>query len=145
MIRGAFKSNIVQTIIGVLVPFVQLFALYVVIHGHYGPGGGFQGGVLLGISIILQRFSIGREASYKKFKPETAVVFAAVGLLIFAITGLIPLLLGASFLDYGNLPIFWVHGAELRGLGILIVEIGIALGVFGTMVAVFDTLSGKEW
>lgn len=145
MIRGEFKSNIVQTIISILIPFVQLFALYVVIHGHYGPGGGFQGGVLLGISIILQRFSIGRDASYKKFNPETAVVFAAVGLLIFVIAGIIPVFLGASFLDYGNLPIFWVHGPELRSLGILIVEIGIALGVFGTMVAVFDTLSGREW
>ena len=145
MIRGQYKSNIVQTIVNIIIPFVQLFALYVVIHGHYGPGGGFQGGVLLAITIILQRFCAGREVSYKKFPPQTALIFAACGMLIFAISGLIPLFVGASFLDYSALPLFWVHGAELRSLGILIVEIGIALAVFGTMVAVFDTLAGRQW
>ena len=144
MIRNDYKSNIVQTIISILIPFVQLFALYVVIHGHYGPGGGFQGGVLLAISIILQRICFGKADSYRKFSPHLAIVFAAIGMLIFTIAGLIPVLYGAPFLDYGSLPIFWVHGAELRSLGILIVEIAIALAVFGTLVAIFDALAGEK-
>jgi multicomponent Na+:H+ antiporter subunit B len=144
MIIGEYKSNIIQTVVAVLVPFVQVFALYVVFHGHYGPGGGFQGGVLLAIGIILQRICGGREFSHKRFPPSLAMVFAACGMLIYAITGLIPVFFGAPFLDYGSLPIFWVHGSELRSLGILIVEIGIALAVFGTLVAIFDALAGAK-
>ena len=145
MIRDEYRSNIVQTVTSILVPFVQLFALYVVFHGHYGPGGGFQGGVLLAVSIILQRICCGRAASYKMFPPRLALVFAASGMLIFGLTGIMPMFYGAPFLDYSGLPIFWVQGAELRSLGILIVEIGIALAVFGTLIAIFDTLAGERW
>jgi multicomponent Na+:H+ antiporter subunit B len=145
MIKDAYASSIVRTIVAFMVPFVQLFALYVVIHGHYGPGGGFQGGVLLATSIIMQRICDGRGESFGIMSPIMAIVFAVSGMLIFIITGLIPLFYGGAFLDYSSLPLFWVHGAELRSLGILIAEIGIALAVFGTMVAIFDTLAGEEW
>jgi len=128
-----------------LIPFIQLFALYVIIHGHYGPGGGFQGGVLLAVSIILQRLYLGTKISYRKFPPKLALAIGAVGMLIFGLAGIIPMAFGGSFLDYGNLPLFWVQGAELRALGILIVEIGIGLAVFGTLVLIFDNLVGERW
>ncbi len=66
-------------------------------------------------------------------------------MLIFGLAGVVPMVFGGAFLDYGNLPIFWVHDAELRALGILIVEIGIGLAVFGTLVLVFDNLVGERW
>jgi len=145
MIRDEYRSIIVDTVSSLLIPFIQLFAVYVVIHGHYGPGGGFQGGVLLAISIILRRICHGRERAHGRFPPHLALVFAVSGMLIFGITGVLPLFFGAAFLDYSGLPLFWVHGAELRSLGILIVEIGIGTAVFGTLVAIFDTLSGERW
>jgi multicomponent Na+:H+ antiporter subunit B len=145
MIREQHPSIIVQTVSSILVPFIQVFALYVIVHGHYGAGGGFQGGVLLAVSIILQRFYLGREQSHRKFPPVLAPVFSATGMLIFGLAGLLPLLTGGSFLDYEYLVIPWVHGAELRSLGILIVEIGIGLAVFGTMTFIFDVLIGERW
>ncbi len=145
MIKQHYQSIIVQTICSLLIPFIQLFALYVIFHGHYGPGGGFQGGVLLAVSVILQRLYLGHELSYTKFPPRLALALAAVGLLIYGLSGIIPMVFGASFLDYGNLPLFWVHDAERRALGILIVEIGIGLGVFGTLVLIFDNLVGERW
>ena len=145
MIEKRFQSIIVQTICSLLIPFIQIFAIYVIIHGHYGPGGGFQGGVLLAVSVILQRLYLGKEISYKRFSPKLAPVFAAIGMLIFGLSGIIPMALGGSFLDYAYLPIPWVHGAELRSLGILIVEIGIGLAVFGTLVLIFDNLVGERW
>lgn len=145
MIKQHYQSIIVQTICSLLIPFIQLFALYVIFHGHYGPGGGFQGGVLLAVSIILQRLYLGHEISYSKFPPRLAMAFAAVGLLIYGLSGIIPMVFEASFLDYGSLPLFWVHDAERRALGILIVEIGIGLGVFGTLVLIFDNLVGERW
>ncbi|MFC1955162.1 Na(+)/H(+) antiporter subunit B [Chloroflexota bacterium] len=145
MIKQRYQSIIVQTVCSLLIPFIQLFALYVIIHGHYGPGGGFQGGVLLAVSVILQRLYLGKAASYRKFPPKVAIITAAVGMLIFGLSGIIPLITGGSFLDYGYLPIPWVSGAELRSLGILIVEIGIGLAVFGTLVLIFDNLVGERW
>jgi multicomponent Na+:H+ antiporter subunit B len=145
MITDRYQSIIVQTICSLLIPFIQLFAIYVIFHGHYGPGGGFQGGVLLAVSIILQRLYLGRELSHQKFSPRLAQVFAAIGMLIFGLAGIIPMAYGGSFLDYGFLPIPGVTGAELRALGILIVEIGIGLAVFGTLVLIFDNLMGEHW
>ena len=145
MIEQRYQSIIVQTICSLLIPFIQLFAIYVIIHGHYGPGGGFQGGVLLAVSVILQRLYLGKDVSYRRFPPKLALAFGAIGMLIYGLTGLIPMLTGGAFLDYGYLPIPWVSGAELRALGILIVEIGIGLAVFGTLVLIFDNLIGERW
>jgi multicomponent Na+:H+ antiporter subunit B len=145
MIKQHYQSIIIQTICSLLIPFIQLFALYVIFHGHYGPGGGFQGGVLLAVSIILQRLYLGTKISYQKFSPRLSMALAATGLLIYGLAGIIPMVYGASFLDYGSLPLFWVHDAERRALGILIVEIGIGLGVFGTLVLIFDNLAGERW
>ncbi len=145
MIKTHYQSIIVQTVCSLLIPFIQLFALYVIVHGHYGPGGGFQGGVLLAVSIILQRLYLGREVSYRRFPPRLAIVLATTGMLVFGVSGIVPLLTGGSFLDYAYLPLPWVAGAELRSLGILIVEIGIGLAVFGTLVLIFDNLVGERW
>lgn len=145
MIKTHYQSIIVQTVCSLLIPFIQLFALYVIVHGHYGPGGGFQGGVLLAVSVILQRLYLGRDVSYRRFSPRLAMVLAAAGMLIFGLSGIVPMFVGGSFLDYAYLPITWVSGAELRSLGILIVEIGIGLAVFGTLVLIFDNLVGERW
>ena len=145
MIKQRYQSIIVQTICSLLIPFIQLFALYVIFHGHYGPGGGFQGGVLLAVSVILQRLYLGKEVSYQKFPPKLALTLGAIGMLIFGLAGIIPMATGGAFLDYESLPLLWVHGAELRHLGILIVEIGIGLTVFGTLVLIFDNLVGERW
>lgn len=145
MIKQRYQSIIIQIICSLLIPFIQLFALYVIFHGHYGPGGGFQGGVLLAVSVILQRLYLGREVSHQKFPPKLAMAFASVGMLIFGLAGIVPMITGGSFLDYAYLPLFWVSGAEMRYLGILIVEVGIGLAVFGTLVLIFDSLVGERW
>ena len=145
MIKHRHQSIIVQIVCNLLVPFMQVFALYVIFHGHYGPGGGFQGGVLLAVSIILQRLYLGREVSIKRFPPQLALALAAIGMIIFGLCGILPMLAGGSFLDYAYLVIPGVSGAELRYLGILIAEIGIGLAVFGTLVVIFDVLIGEGW
>jgi len=142
---GRYENVIIQIACCVMVPFIQLFALYVILHGHYGPGGGFQGGVILAVSIILMRLYLGKEASSQKFSPKLAAVLGATGMLVFMLAGLIPLATGGMFLDYAYLPIPGVSGASLRYLGILIVEIGIGMAVFGTLVLLYDNLvEGKR-
>ena len=100
---------------------------------------------MLAICTILHRLYLGKDSSFKRFPKVLAPVFACAGMIIFGMTGIIPLFLGGSFLDYSYLAIPGVHGAELRYLGILIVEIGIAMAVFGTLVLIFDNLVGERW
>ncbi len=137
-----YENIIIRIVCSVMVPFIQLFALYVVLHGHYGPGGGFQGGVLFAVSIILLRLYLGGEESYRKFPTKLATVLAASGMLVYVLAGLVPMVTGGAFLDYGYLSIPGGAGADLRFLGITIVEVGIALAVCGTMVLLFDVLAG---
>lgn len=138
-----YQSVVVELVSRAVVPAVQLFALYVITHGHYGPGGGFQGGVLLAASIILLRLTLGREESFRRFPPGVAIALAAVSLLLFILTGLVSVALGGAFLDYGRLPLPGASPAALRYYGILVVEIAIALTVFGTLVAIFDQIGRR--
>lgn len=137
-------SVIVEVMARLSVPLVQVFALYVIVHGHYGPGGGFQGGVILAVSVLLPRLALGRERSDQLFPPLLANWLAAIGMLIYVLAGLLPVLLGGEFLNYAYLPIPGVDGAALRSLGILIVELGIGLSVCGTMVTIFDWITRSE-
>ena len=135
-----YENVIVQVVSSIMIPFIQVFALYVVLHGHYGPGGGFQGGVLFAVSVILSRLYLGKEASSQTYSPKLASALASIGILIFMLAGIIPMVTGGAFLDYGHLPIPGMMGPTLRYIGIFIVECGIALAVFGTLVVIFDYL-----
>jgi len=142
--RGEYENPIVNGVARFMVPFIQVFALYVIAHGHYGPGGGFQGGVILAASMMLLRLSLGEEEEHSRFSPTAASVVASIGILIYGVTGLLPMLLGGEFLDYARLPIPGLSAPELRSLGILIVETGVSMVVWGTLVTLFDHLLGRE-
>lgn len=125
----------------IMVPFMQLFALYVVAHGHYSPGGGFQGGVILGASVILLAMSFDLPESLKKFNEKTAILFGAVGVLIFAGWGLICLLLGSNFLDYSvTAPLLLSSEVMARSHSMLIVEIGVAMTVMAGMYIIYANM-----
>jgi multicomponent Na+:H+ antiporter subunit B len=143
-LRDSIQNPVIEGVAKFLVPYIQVFALYVITHGHYGPGGGFQGGVILAASMMLLRLSLGEDYEHRRFSPQAATCVAAVGLLIYALAGLLPLAFGGSFLDYAYLPIPGLSSAELRYHGILIVECGVALVVWGTLVTLFDHLLGKN-
>lgn len=143
MIRP-YESPILDLITRVTVPLMQVFGLYVILHGHYSPGGGFQGGVILAVSVILQRLTFGAEESYARFSPRTGPALAAAGLLVFLGAGFAPYLLGGAFLDYAAIPAPGLEAASRRYWAILVVELGIGLGVWGALVAIFDKLTGSR-
>jgi len=129
-------ENIIRrTITRLMVPFIQLFALYVIVHGDSGPGGGFQGGVILGASFILYAIVFGSEAGRRRVPAPVTDVLSSVGVLIYAGIGLLCLLLGSAFLDYRALPFKDPH---LAGhYGIFGIEIGVGLTVAAVMVTIF--------
>lgn len=139
-----YRDLIVSLACRMIAPFVLLFGLYVTMFGHYGPGGGFQGGTIMASGVILMRLSLGRQATVKRFPLELGPIAGAIGLLIYAGTGLISLLAGGEYLNYASLPIPGITVTEKHYLGILFVEIGVALGVFGVLLSIFDSLTKEE-
>jgi multicomponent Na+:H+ antiporter subunit B len=139
MIRS-FDSLMLRTLLTPLLAALQLFAVYVLLHGHYSPGGGFVAGVLLAASLILPRLAAGVPTGRLALSPRGAAVMAVIGIMIFAGTGIVPMLVGQPMLDYAVLPLA-AEVAYRRSLSILLIEIGVTLAVAGAMLSIFYALS----
>ncbi len=133
-------NPIILTVSGVVSPFIMLFGLYVVFHGHYSPGGGFQGGTLMAAALLLIRLAAGFDIAQLQFKRILGTPLGSIGVLIYFGTGFLAMMSGGEFLNYGFLPFAGVTGAGLRSLGILMVEIGVGLAVMAILVAIYDDL-----
>ncbi len=136
----AHDSAIVQTMSRLLIPLIQLFALYVLFFGQYGPGGGFVGGVMLGASLILGILVFGPEAA-PCLLAKKLVHGDGIGLMIFVGVGGLCLIGGGEFLNYSNLEIPFVDSAGRRYLGILLTQIGVAVDIAVTAIAIVFSLS----
>ncbi len=138
---------IIKTLARVLVPFILLYALYVIMHGHHSPGGGFQGGVILGASLVLLVITHGLKDTQKRISEKSVAIFSSLGVLIYAGIGVLCVILLGNFLDYSKLAIlFNVPLAQARSLGILGVEIGVGLAVMAVMFSIFCNIAtgGKQ-
>lgn len=93
------SSKIIRTIVQKLFPFIVLFGFYLISHGHLSPGGGFQGGVVLGTAIILLALSHGIEQMEKKFESRWLSMLEKFGILAFIFSGFLGIFLGHSFLS----------------------------------------------
>jgi multicomponent Na+:H+ antiporter subunit B len=135
---------IVKTLSRLLIPFMQIYALYVIAHGHYSPGGGFQGGVILAASLILLVITYGLDNTLRRMNEKLNVIMCSGGVFIYAGIGVLCLILGGNFLDYAKLsPVLGVGIAQARSLGILGVEIGVGMAVMAVMVSIFlDVATG---
>lgn len=137
-----FDSLMLRTLLGPIVAALQLFAVYVLLHGHYSPGGGFQAGILVAASLILPLLVRGRSEQRRTLSLRGAVSLTAMGVLIYTLIGIIPLLTGGAMLDYAALPLGG-EAADRRSLGILLIEVGVTIGVAGAMVSIFYALAGE--
>jgi multicomponent Na+:H+ antiporter subunit B len=142
--RSQFKSPIIVHGSRFLSPYIMLFGLYVIFHGHYSPGGGFQGGTLLAASILLMRVAVGRQVSRLQIREFATTPLAVVGVIIYFITGLVAVITGGYFLDYGELPIPGMDPSYLRYTGILIIEVGIGAAVMAILVMIYDNMIRGE-
>ncbi len=136
----AHDSVLVLTFGRVLIPLMQLFGLYVLFFGQYGPGGGFVGGVILGASMILSILIFGLDASSSKLA-RSVLYGDGLGLLMFAGVGGLCLVGGGEFLNYANLAVPGLEVASRRYLGILLTQIGVAVDVAVTAVSITLSLS----
>jgi multicomponent Na+:H+ antiporter subunit B len=135
---------ILQSAARLLVPIMQIFALYVVAHGHHSPGGGFQGGVILGASFILLALAYDLRAALGRLKEKTVLVMSGIGVLIYAGIGVLCLVFGRNFLAYAAwAKVLGVSEVEAHSHGMLGVEIGVAITVMAIMFSLYVDLASN--
>lgn len=139
--RAAPEDKIIRMTCRLLVPVIQIFALYVLMNGHYSPGGGFQGGVIFGASFILLAISRDLDYALKRLTSKGFVIVAALGIIVYAAHGVVAQLLGGNFLEFGALS--KSNPVEARYWAILGVEIGVFFTVTAIMFGIYAALSTR--
>ena len=134
------RSPVIRYIALRAVPFIQLYALYVLGHGEDGPGGGFQGGVIFAASFVLTALVFGYGAGRHDASEKATDILAPTGCIIYAGIGLLCLLLGGAFLEYGRLA---GEGASesakhaAHHFGLIGIEAGVMITVTASMITLF--------
>jgi multicomponent Na+:H+ antiporter subunit B len=138
------ENVIIRMVARLMIPFIQLFALYTIVHGELGPGGGFQGGVILGSSFILYGIVYGLDAGQKRLGQKVSDFFNPTGLLIFAGIGLLCLVGGGMYMEYDRLPLLSANPIFASQMGILGIEIGVGITVAAVMVTLFFETARRQ-
>ncbi len=132
---GGMEHHLILRITAkLMLPVILVFALYVQFHGDFGPGGGFQAGVIFASAFILYGLVFGMESVTTVAPPVVVRSLAAIGVLIYAGVGVVSLLMGSNFLDYNLLGHEPTHGQHL---GIFLVEFGVGVTVAASMISLF--------
>ena len=134
-------QSVLRVVAKFMIPFIFLFALYVQFHGDFGPGGGFQAGVIFAVGFILYALIYGIENARKVLPAWLTRVLLSAGVMLYAGVGVAGLLLGGNFLNYSVLAADPVAGQHL---GILLIEFGVGTTVAATMVTIFFVFAGQD-
>lgn len=127
---------IVQTVSRIMIPFIQLFGLYVIMHGHISPGGGFQGGAIFAASLILLTLTFGLAEAEKRAPFRMLIAIAVSGALVFTGIGMLGILFGGYFLDFLVIPLP-IPPADVSELMIVSIEIAIGVAVMALLIIIF--------
>ncbi len=131
---------VLRVIAKLLIPFIMLFGLYVQMHGDYGPGGGFQAGVIFTAGLILYGIVFGLGTLRRVVPERVALAFVALGVLLYSGVGVATMLLDGAFLEYAVLAHDPKHGHHY---GIVLVELGVGITVAAVMLTVFYAFAGR--
>jgi multicomponent Na+:H+ antiporter subunit B len=135
------RHRVLQVVTKLVIPFVLMFGLYVQFHGDYGPGGGFQAGVIFASAFILHGLIFGLQRTREVLSPTVLRFMMASGVLLYAGTGLVTMLLGGELLNYNVLAHEPTHGQHW---GIFAVELGVGITVTGVMITLFYGFASKR-
>ena len=133
---------VLRVVTKILVPPILLFALYVQFHADYGPGGGFQAGIIFAVAFILYGLVFGLDLAKRVAPPDIVKRLMAAGVILFAGVGLVTLFLGENFLDYDALHPDTEHHLG-QHYGIIAVELGVGITVAAVMIILFFAFAGR--
>ncbi|KAB3534154.1 sodium:proton antiporter [Alkaliphilus pronyensis] len=136
---------IVKTITRLIVPFIQIYGIFIILHGHISPGGGFSGGAVLGASMILYTLSYGLTAANKKLPHKVTGVFESGGIIWYVLLGLVGIFLGGSFLSNKEVGFFMGKAGDVISGGFIpLITAAIGLKVASTMITLFHTIIEED-
>ncbi len=133
--------RVIRVVTRVLLPFILTFALYVLFHGEYGAGGGFQAGVIFATGAVLYGLVFGLDRAQQVVPRAALWTLVSLGLLLYLGLGVATMLLGGSFLDYDVLNPAQEQTAQ--HIGILVVESAIGVTVSAVMAAIFFSFASR--
>ena len=136
------EQTLLRVIAKMTIPFILVFGVYVITHGELGPGGGFQGGVILAAAFILYGLVFGADELRRRIPPAIVDASMAFGALLYAGVGLACLLKGGTFLDYGMLEPS--AAGEGEALGMTLVEYGVGITVCAVMITIYLMISERR-
>lgn len=139
-----FGITEIKVIIPIIVPVLLIYALYVLVHGEISLGGGFQAGALIALAYILYSFTEEEGKERLRISHYGFTCIGAGGLLIYFLTGLIPVFCGGKFLEYGRLPIPFVPETERHSIGILSIEIGVTVTVAASIIMILEAILERK-
>jgi len=130
-------SPVVSFVVRLMAPFMALFAVFVMVHGDVLPGGGFQGGAVLGAMFILLTVAVGRDRIETMMPGSILAWLQVVAPLTFIGVGLLGLVLTG-----------WLFGlpgdSALRHGLMILMEVGIGIGGAAVITGIFIALSDEE-
>ena len=135
------KKVVLRVVSKFLIPFILLFGLYVQWHGDFGPGGGFQAGVIFASGFILYSLIFGVDKVRIVLPPWLFRLFLVLGVMLYTSVGIITMFFGGNFLEYNVLANDPLNGQHI---GILLVELGVGITVFAAMMTIFVTFAGQD-
>ena len=136
------NQTFLRVVAKMLFPFILVFGVYVITHGELGPGGGFQGGVILAAAFILYGMVFGADALRAKVPNRVLDWLMAAGVLLYAGTGLHNMLAGGAFLDYTMLGPD--HPGDAEALGMTLVEYGVGITVCSVMITIYLQITERQ-
>lgn len=131
------RSTILQTASNYLLPILLLFSVFLLLRGHYYPGGGFVGGLVASIAFVLHSFAYGTDNTLKilRYKPLTLI---PIGLGLATLTMFLPVLFGYPVMTGlwfdQPIPVIGMIGSALFfDIGVYLVVIGVVLTILFTI------------
>lgn len=135
------QKVVLKEVADLLIAPVLIFGLYVQWHGDFGPGGGFQAGVIFASGVFLYALIYGIGPAQQLLPPRKLAYLPGVGLLLYAAVGVVSMLRGGNFLNYSTLLNDPSHGQHY---GILIIELGVGITVAAVMINIFFSFSERS-
>jgi multicomponent Na+:H+ antiporter subunit B len=127
------ESEVIMSTVRVVTPFVLTFGFYITFHGADSPGGGFQGGALVGTVILMLAFAFGVDSTRRWLGDRGITLAALLGIVVFAGIGIGSVALGGGFLEYTSYPIetptkYGIEAVEIGGIALIVG--GVITGLF---------------
>lgn len=133
------EKTVLRVVTKLVVPVIVLFAFYVQFHGDFGPGGGFQAGVIFAAAFIVYGLIFGTTDAREVLPPWVTRVMLSLGVLLYGATGVAAMLMGGEFLNYSVLALDPLQGQHW---GIFAVELGVGMTVAAAMITIFFAFAG---